>query len=149
MTDSKGNERTSHEGAMLSAGSPPMACASHHGRHCWVYIVQASNLANFGMRFDYVWRHEIGHCNGWGADHVGAVTPPLHIPVWLERWAREQEQRGNWPGLHGPAPALPGGTYWPKGANDKRDCRFPDFGALAGSGTRFSSEQMTARGQNR
>jgi hypothetical protein len=52
---------------------PPLACAARNTPargHCTVWFAQAKYLASFDTRFDQTWRHEIGHCNGWGADHA-------------------------------------------------------------------------------
>jgi hypothetical protein len=43
---------------------PVLACAYPNGRQCTVILPPA-----YSQR---LWRHEIGHCNGWAADHPGA-----------------------------------------------------------------------------
>jgi hypothetical protein len=39
--------------------------------YCKVFIGSADEIAALGYTMETVLRHEIGHCNGWGADHPG------------------------------------------------------------------------------
>jgi hypothetical protein len=38
---------------------------------CLVIVVADKVIMSYGLDPDVVYRHEIGHCNGWGADHAG------------------------------------------------------------------------------
>ena len=39
---------------------------------CWIVIANADVINSAGYVYDVVLRHEIGHCNGWPADHPNA-----------------------------------------------------------------------------
>jgi hypothetical protein len=39
---------------------------------CWIVIANADVINAAGYVYDIVLRHEIGHCNGWPADHPNA-----------------------------------------------------------------------------
>jgi hypothetical protein len=39
---------------------------------CHVYIAEDEILKAAGLTYEIAYRHEIGHCNGWPADHPGA-----------------------------------------------------------------------------
>jgi hypothetical protein len=39
-----------------------------------IIILDDASLARFGWNSDIIIRHELGHCNGWPADHPGAET---------------------------------------------------------------------------
>ena len=55
------------------------ACAERRGNTCQIYMLSDDFLKQFDETypsferfFKQTIRHEIGHCNGWSADHVGA-----------------------------------------------------------------------------
>jgi hypothetical protein len=39
-----------------------------------IIILDDASLARLGWNSDIIIRHELGHCNGWPADHPGAET---------------------------------------------------------------------------
>jgi hypothetical protein len=39
---------------------------------CWVVLAPDAYITSRGFPPELVRRHEIAHCNGWGADHKGA-----------------------------------------------------------------------------
>ena len=43
-------------------------CAVYNGRECWVIHIDRDA---YGTTPEAVLRHEIGHCNGWPANHPG------------------------------------------------------------------------------
>jgi hypothetical protein len=43
---------------------------------CHVFIASDEILKAVGWTYETVRRHEIGHCNGWPADHRGARAAP-------------------------------------------------------------------------
>jgi hypothetical protein len=56
-------------------GGLTIACSLRlqEGKGCLIVIVNDGVLASYGLAFETVYRHELGHCNGWGADHAGAI----------------------------------------------------------------------------
>jgi len=52
-------------------------CSQRLAYVCQTYILDDKLLERFGCTFEAALRHEIGHCNGWGADHAGARSPEL------------------------------------------------------------------------
>jgi hypothetical protein len=59
-----------------------LACSSHTRTACLITMVKDEVMRSIGWTTGLLLRHEIGHCNGWGADHAGqrAVTAPS--PHW-------------------------------------------------------------------
>jgi hypothetical protein len=53
----------------LCNGLTPVACAYHWSGRCIIYIL--TPLADN----ETILRHEIGHCNGWPANHPGERLP--------------------------------------------------------------------------
>ena len=59
---------------------PVKACAQHtlvkrkdgSWTHCTIYMPVDSVIISAGYKPDTIYRHELGHCNGWGDDHKGA-----------------------------------------------------------------------------
>jgi hypothetical protein len=51
---------------------PPLGCAYRHATSCKVVLATDELIRAAGEDPDIVWRHEIGHCNGWPTDHRGA-----------------------------------------------------------------------------
>ena len=49
-----------------------LACSFRTPQGCLVIMVPASIIGGYGWSPDTVYRHELGHCAGWGADHRGA-----------------------------------------------------------------------------
>jgi hypothetical protein len=45
----------------------PAACAraTIDKSQCWVYMLEDDALIALGYDVDVVYRHEMGHCNGW------------------------------------------------------------------------------------
>jgi hypothetical protein len=50
------------------------ACSRHYPTKCTIIMLDDSAITATGMLPDVVWRHEIGHCNGWPPDHPNART---------------------------------------------------------------------------
>lgn len=49
-----------------------LGCSRHHGDVlCHVVLVDEKIIKEQGWTKELMLRHEIGHCNGWGADHAG------------------------------------------------------------------------------
>jgi hypothetical protein len=46
-----------------------LGCAIRNAAGCWVIISPDSVIARTGLKYDFVKRHEIAHCNGWPTDH--------------------------------------------------------------------------------
>ncbi len=44
--------------------------------HCKIIVVADEVIKKAGYTPELVYRHEIGHCNGWPADHNGARIAP-------------------------------------------------------------------------
>jgi hypothetical protein len=52
------------------------AIRTHDGSHCRVTLVEDSVIIALGSTRARIMRHELGHCNGWPADHpAGQPTP--------------------------------------------------------------------------
>jgi hypothetical protein len=51
-----------------------LACGGLVGNVCLIHMVSDKVLQSRELTYAMVLRHEIGHCNGWGADHAGART---------------------------------------------------------------------------
>jgi hypothetical protein len=56
----------------LPLGKPEIACAYPGKDSCRVILPSKALAAKIGWDHSAIYRHEIGHCNGWGADHSGA-----------------------------------------------------------------------------
>jgi hypothetical protein len=63
-------------GMFCDAGARALACAqrSSDGRSCLIIKLPDEKIEATGVPVWVVMRHEIGHCNKWGADHAGART---------------------------------------------------------------------------
>src|SRR5262245_35150486 len=48
-----------------------LACASVRPNSCTIYLLQDEVSRELGWDHNVVLRHEMGHCNGWPADHPG------------------------------------------------------------------------------
>jgi hypothetical protein len=42
-----------------------LGCSQSIGRSCRVMIAKDEELKQHGLDYDIVYRHEVGHCNGW------------------------------------------------------------------------------------
>jgi hypothetical protein len=51
---------------------PALACSYKAGTTCKIIIAADAIIRMNGFDPDLVYRHEIGHCLGWPADHKGA-----------------------------------------------------------------------------
>jgi hypothetical protein len=60
----------------LACAMPPTADT----KTCTIIITQEDGIQAEGYAPADVLRHEMGHCNGWPADHPGAR--PVRWPVW-------------------------------------------------------------------
>jgi hypothetical protein len=43
--------------------------------YCRIIMATDDEIYAAGLTPEVVWRHELGHCNGWGKDHKGARVP--------------------------------------------------------------------------
>jgi len=59
-------DRTKHPSGDLAG------CAWPHNGECTIIIAPLETLKKWGLTYRIVLRHELGHCNGWGRDHIGA-----------------------------------------------------------------------------
>jgi hypothetical protein len=51
--------------------SSMLACARRNTQSCLITMVNDKIMRSRGYTTGILLRHEIGHCNGWGADHAG------------------------------------------------------------------------------
>lgn len=51
---------------------PAIACNQLQGKNCVIAMAAYPVIQATGIDPGLVLRHEIAHCNGWGADHKGA-----------------------------------------------------------------------------
>jgi hypothetical protein len=65
-----------------------LGCALLHpnGKQCWIVLAPDADIVAVGHTTEIVKRHEIGHCNGWPADHAGARS----IDEWAEAVAKPE-----------------------------------------------------------
>lgn len=49
-----------------------LGCSFPHGDSCLVYIASDEDIKKAGWNYDYVYRHERGHCLSWPRNHPGA-----------------------------------------------------------------------------
>jgi hypothetical protein len=52
-----------------------LACTLHRGELCIIIILPDDTLYSKGWDAWHVMRHEMGHCNGWRGNHIGARVP--------------------------------------------------------------------------
>jgi hypothetical protein len=57
----------------VKPGAKTLACTSGEKmfageRHCWIWMMTATDLDREGWDYDMVMRHEVAHCNGWKHD---------------------------------------------------------------------------------
>jgi hypothetical protein len=50
-----------------------LACAKKYSDHCDVFLVDDKIMRAYGWTTKILLRHEIAHCNGWLANHPGAL----------------------------------------------------------------------------
>jgi hypothetical protein len=65
--------------AAFNPGFPALACAYLEATVCRIVMAPDADIKAAGFPPELVKRHEIGHCNGWPADHWGALP--------YEEWA--------------------------------------------------------------
>jgi hypothetical protein len=70
---------------------PSIACAITQGDACTIIRLRSKDIEDLGWNVKMVERHEVGHCNGWPADHKGARHTgderPLnvtHFGAWMQ-----------------------------------------------------------------
>jgi hypothetical protein len=68
------------DGAKFGPTLGPMACSmklvnrkAPSLKGCRIVINSDEYLKKYGIPYDVVLRHELGHCNGWPSDHPGAL----------------------------------------------------------------------------
>src|SRR5262245_40175826 len=71
-----------------------VACSVRYndGKACLIVIGDDKLISRLPWPYQAYLRHEIGHCNGWPADHRGARPLPPEMIADLERWRRRDEQ---------------------------------------------------------
>ena len=57
-----------------------LACSMRHSADNCTIIMSPAAIKAAGVPMDVVFRHEVAHCNGWSADHKGA----LFYDEWAE-----------------------------------------------------------------
>jgi hypothetical protein len=67
--------------AICRPATPPfrtkiLGCSVRGDGECTIYLAEP-----LGHSMEITRRHEIGHCNGWRADHQGARAAPPPVPV--------------------------------------------------------------------
>jgi hypothetical protein len=71
---------------------PAMACAIPDAKfvYCKIFLVGDDVIAAGGITPEIAMRHEIGHCNGWPADHSGARpnNTPTATRDSIQAWCR-------------------------------------------------------------
>ena len=63
-------------GVKFQADVGALACSQHNTgpkETCIITMLDDEGIEKAGWTPKVVLRHEIGHCNGWGADHAGAL----------------------------------------------------------------------------
>jgi len=87
-----------HEMEAICKGVSKYACATHpkNGSYCIAFMLSDKQIKAMGRNaFAFIWRHELGHCNGWPGDHPngrrvdkeyrdGHITMPTMPPVIKE-----------------------------------------------------------------
>jgi len=53
-----------------------LACSTHTSKACLIVMVKDEILRERGYTTGLLFRHEQGHCNGWGKDHGGERPQP-------------------------------------------------------------------------
>src|SRR6516164_10483837 len=68
-------------------GPQLLACSTHNSRSCLIVMVKDEVMRQHGWTTGLLFRHERGHCNGWGGDHAGErpLTSNTH---WVAEYAR-------------------------------------------------------------
>jgi amino acid transporter len=59
-----------------------LACSSHNAKSCLIIMVKDEVMRKNGYSTGLLFRHERGHCNGWGADHAGQRPLLVGSPYW-------------------------------------------------------------------
>jgi len=59
---------------------------------CQIFLLDDEWLERFGLTYKTALRHEIGHCNGWGADHAGGWSPELGEEEWPDPYELQPDQ---------------------------------------------------------
>ena len=62
-----------------------LACSTHNSRSCLIVMVNDELMRKRGYTTGLLFRHEQGHCNGWGPDHGGERPQPpgAMVPLYL------------------------------------------------------------------
>jgi hypothetical protein len=63
----------------LNPNPHTLACAYRRVNSCVIYMVEDAVMRQRGWNTGILLRHEIGHCNGWAADHPGQRALPWPI----------------------------------------------------------------------
>jgi hypothetical protein len=60
-----------------------LACSTHNSKGCLIVMVNDEIMRKRGYTTGLLFRHEQGHCNGWGPDHGGERPQPPGAMVLL------------------------------------------------------------------
>lgn len=67
-----------------------LACSMSNTRSCLIIMVKDEVMRQRGWTTGLLLRHERGHCNGWGGDHIGERPVMANSPQWVPDNARVQ-----------------------------------------------------------
>jgi hypothetical protein len=65
-------------------GSQLLACSTHNHSSCIIVMVKDEIMRQRSWTTGMLLRHEIGHCNGWGADHSGERSVTWPTTHWVQ-----------------------------------------------------------------
>ena len=69
-------------------GSQLLACSTHNHSSCIIVMVKDEIMRQRSWTTGMLLRHEIGHCNGWGADHAGERSVTWPTTHWVQDYMR-------------------------------------------------------------
>jgi len=65
-------------------GKQLLACSTHNHSSCIIVMVKDEIMRQRAWTTGMLLRHEMGHCNGWGADHAGERSVSWPTTHWAE-----------------------------------------------------------------
>jgi hypothetical protein len=65
-----------------------LACSTHNQWSCIIVMVKDEIMRQRSWTTGMLLRHEMGHCNGWGADHAGERSISWPTSHWAHPNAR-------------------------------------------------------------
>jgi hypothetical protein len=69
-------------------GAQLLACSTHNDRSCIIVMVKDEVMRTRSWTTGMLLRHEMGHCNGWGADHAGERSVTWPTTHWVYQHER-------------------------------------------------------------